>query len=176
MVILPVDLGKRSPAPSMKDPVVHGVWFPNPWSWRSSAGQSSRSFGLSSVFGGHQPQYWGGCGTQWSCSSSPGRRGERWTLHWEKCCCHSSVLPVSKAMTSGQKMLIEKVAIKFSFAPDRLGNGHLLAGKIPYLTPKLYLLVADSPGTLLGGRESDQKSRDGACAHHWTHPASFLHS
>lgn len=71
-----------------------------------------------------------------------GSWGECGALHQEECCCHSSMLPVSKAMTSCQKMLMEKVTMKFSFAPDRLGNRHLLAGKIPYLTPKLYLLVA----------------------------------
>lgn len=59
-------------------------------------------------------------------------------------------MPVSKAMTFHQEMLMEKVAMKISFAPDRLGNRHLLAGEISYLMPKLDLLVADSTGASVG--------------------------
>lgn len=68
------------------------------------------------------------------------------TLHQEKCCCHSSTVPVSKAMTSHQKMLLEKIAMEISFAPDRLGNRHQPAGEITYPTPKLCLLVTDTTG------------------------------
>ena len=55
-------------------------------------------------------------------------------------------MPISKAMTSSQKVLMEKVEMRISFTPDRLRNRHLPAGEIPYLTQKLYLLLVDGTG------------------------------
>lgn len=152
MVILPLDHKKFSRSPPTKDPVMR--WCPVPgsqvmeepsWSKLEEFGVVLKCLEDTNVSAGVAV---GPSGATPAVNTSSW--GERGTLYQEKCCCRSSTVPVSKAMTSHKKMLMEKVAMKISFAPDRLGNRHLPAGEIPCLTPKLYLLMADSTGAAVG--------------------------
>lgn len=148
MVILPLDDGKFSHSHPTKDPVVQ--WYPTPkpqvmeepsWPKLEEFGVVPRCLEDTNISTGVAV----GLGEAIPAVNT-GSRGEHGGLHQEKRCHLSSTVPVSKAVTSQQKMVMEKVAMKISFAPDRLGNRHPPTGEIPLSHPKIVFMVADSPG------------------------------